>query len=270
LFTGTKLAVYPNSMASTLTEVRASRMRVFIVLVGSQRNYKNSDGTFNLDMWKARVNRFRGIDFGEFIEDGTIIAHQLISEAKARRQWGGRIIPNDVLDEMARYSKEIWPTMATVLRTDPSDLEEYAAGYRTPWPGWEWTYLDAAWARYLARKGPVDAFAADEQASADRQNLALVVGLNVFSGGDGSSGIPSPAEGKWAMSPIELRLYGSTMLSRTKACAFGMWRYETPGSEYEDFEYFRRPDINAAMVKLAGLAARAPEHSCSPTLARRP
>lgn len=264
LFTGTKLTFYPDSIVSTLTEIRASGMRVFLILVGPQHYYQNPDRTFNLDMWKARVDMFRDIDFSEFIEDGTIIAHQLVSEAKAKNQWGGTIIPNDVLDEMARYSKERWPTMATVLRADPGDLEQDAAGHRTPWPGgWQWTYLDAAWARFVADKAPVVKFAADEQASADRQNLALVVGLNVLTGGDGSSGIPGPVKGRWVMSPDELRLYGSTLLSQTKACAFGMWRYETPGSEYEDFYYFRRADINAAMVQLAALAAQAPEHSCS-------
>ena len=152
--------------------------------------------------------------------------------------------------------------MATVLRTDPSDLEKHGAGYGAPWPGWKWEYLDAASARYLTRKGHVAEFAANEQASADRQSLALVVGLNVVSGGDGSSGIASPAAGKWAMSPDELRQYGSTILSQTTPCAFELWRYETPGSEYEDFGYFRRPDINAALVELAALAARQPARSC--------
>jgi hypothetical protein len=165
-FTETKLEVSPESIVRTLTEARAGSMRVFIILVSSQRHYQNSDGSFNLDMWKARVARFRGIDFGKFIDDGTIIGHQLVSEAKARQQWGGKVIPNDVLDEMARYSKELWPTMATMLRTDPTDLEKNAAGYETPQPGWQWRHLDAASARYLARKGSVAQFAADEQASA--------------------------------------------------------------------------------------------------------
>jgi hypothetical protein len=163
---------------------------------------------------------------------------------------------------MARYSKEIWPAMATMLRTDPSDLEDHATGYGSRAPGWRWTHLDAASARYLARKGSVAKFAADQQASADRQKLALVVGLNVFSGGDGSSGIASPAKGKWAMSPEELRRYGTAMLEKTKACAFEMWRYETPGSEFEGFEYFRRPEIGAAMADLAALAARTPARPC--------
>lgn len=268
LFTGTKLAVSPDSIISDLKEARAGAMRVIIILVGSQRYYRNPEGTFDLDAWRARVDRFRGIDLSEFIEDGTIVAHQLVSEAKARKQWGGAIIPNDVLDEMARHSKEIWPNMATVLRTDPSDLEEHGAGYRAAWPGWKWEYLDAASARYLARKGHVAEFAANEQASANRQSLALVVGLNVLSGGDGSSGIASPAAGKWAMSADELRLYGSTMLSQTTACEFEMWRYETPGSDYEDLGYFRRADITAALVELAAVAARHPARSCGTSTRR--
>ncbi len=261
-FTETKLEVSPESILGELAEARAGGMHVFIILVGPQHHYQHADGTFNLDKWKARVDRFRGIDLGGFVGDGTIIGHQLVSEAKARNQFGGIVIPNQVLDEMARHSKGIWPTLATMLRTDPSDLEEHAAGYQARLPGWKWTYLDAASARYLDRKGGVDKFAAEQQASADRQELALVVGLNVFSGGDGSSGIPSPAKGKWAMSPDELRRYGSAMLSRTKPCAFEMWRYESPGSEFKDFTYFRRPEIAAAMLDLAALAARTPARPC--------
>lgn len=261
-FTETKLEVSPDSILSDLTQARAGGMRVFIILVGPQHHYQNSNGTFNLALWTARVDRFRGIDLSGFVKDGTIIAHQLVSEAKAKSQFGETVIPNDVLDEMARHSKGIWPTMATMLRTDPTDLEEDAAGYKVGRPSWKWTHLDAASARYLSRKGSVDKFATDQQASADRQKLALVVGLNVFSGGDGSSGIRSPADGKWAMSADELRRYGSTLLSRTKPCAFEMWRYETPKSEFAAFKYFRRPEMMAAMEELAALAARTPTRPC--------
>lgn len=262
VFTGTKLAVTPASAVADLNDARAKSMRVFVILVGAQRHYKRSDGTFDVELWKSLVDEFRGIELDEFVEDGTIVAHQLISEAKARSQWGGTVIANNVLDEMARYSKEVWPTMPTVLRTDPSELEEHAAAFGAPWPGWRWRYLDAASARYLVRKGAVEVFAADEQASAHRQRLALVAGLNVFSGGDGSSGIESPRSGRWAMSQAELRRYGSTMLLRTTACAFEMWRYETPGSAFEDFEYFRRPEISEAVAELAAIAARLPPRPC--------
>ncbi len=262
VFTGTKLAVTPASILADLNDARARSMRVFVILVGAQRHYKQSNGTFDIESWKSLVDEFRGIELDEFVQDGTIVAHQLISEAKAPRQWGGTVIANNLLDEMARYSKEIWPTMPTVLRTDPSDLEEHAAAFGVPWPGWRWRYLDAASARYLVRKGSVEAFTSNEQASARRQGLAFVAGLNVLSGGNGSSGIESPRSGRWAMSPAELRSYGSTLLLRTTACAFEMWRYETPGSAFEDFEYFRRPEISEAVAELAAIAARRRPRPC--------
>jgi hypothetical protein len=262
VFTGTKLTLTPETAADQLSAARARSMRVFVILVGAQRNYKSPDGAFDLDRWKSAVDEFRDVDLTEFVADGTIVAHQLVSEAKARSQWGRTVIPNHVLDEMARHSKEIWPTMPTVVRTDPSDLEEHAAAFGTPWPGWKWRYLDAASARYLARKGPVESFAAHEQASAQRQRLALVTGLNVLSGGDGSSGIPSPRSGRWAMSPDELLRYGSTLLLETTPCAFELWRYETPGSAFEDVVYFRRPDINEAVRELVAIASRRPGRVC--------
>jgi hypothetical protein len=262
-YTETKLDVSPKSILIELVRARAAGMRVFLILVGPQHHYQNADGTFSLGRWKARVDRFRGIDVGEFVRDGTLLGHQLVSEAKARSQFGGSVIPNDVLDEMARHSKEIWPTVPTMLRADPTDLEEHAADHDKRLPGWTWKYLDAASARYLARKGSVEAFAREQQASADRQKLALVVGLNVFSGGDGSSRIASPAEGKWAMSPDELRRYGSAMLAGTKPCAFEMWRYESPDSEFKAFQYFRRPEISAAMDDLAALAAKGSARPCA-------
>ena len=262
IFTGTKLTITPESAAAELDAARARSMRVFVILVGAQRHYKKPDGTFDIDLWKALVDEFRDVDLDGFASDGTVVAHQLVSEAKARAQWGGSVISNNALDEMARHSKELWPTMPTVLRTDPTDLEEHAAAYETRWPGWKWTYLDAASARYLVRKGSVEVFAASEEASAHRQQLALVTGLNVFSGGDGSSGIPSPRPGLWAMSPDELTRYGSTLLRGTTACAFEMWRYESPGSAFEDFLYFRRPEIEKAVRELAAIAAKSPSRPC--------
>jgi hypothetical protein len=64
------------------------------------------------------------------------------------------------------------------------------------------------------------------------------------------------------MSQAELRCYGSTMLLRTTACAFEMRRYETPGSAFEHFEYFRRPEISEAVAELAAIATRLPPRPC--------
>jgi hypothetical protein len=162
---------------------------------------------------------------------------------------------------MAAYSDSVWPDMPTLVRADAVDLEEDAAGPDEPWPGgWTWTYLDAASSRYSARKGRPAGFARTEQAAADRQGLALAIGVNVLSGGDGSSGIRSPEkDDAWAMSPRELRTYAAELLEHSKACSFEMWRY------FSTTSYFTEPGIAAAMDDVAAIAAGSRTTSCAAT-----
>jgi hypothetical protein len=258
-YTGSKVYFAPARAVEKLNEARAAEMRVVVKLAGRQEHYQNADGTFNLEMWKAQVDRYRDVPFDGFVADGTVVAHQIVSEAKARDQFGGAVIPNEVLDEMAGYSKSIWPTMPTLVRADATDLEEHAAGYETPMPAWTWRYLDAASSRYLARKGDPVAFAEAEQASADRQGLALAIGLNVLSGGDGSSDFPSPElPGAWAMSADELRTY-TAALSSTHAAA------RSRCGDTSTTSYFTEPGIAAAMDDVAAIAAGSRTTSCAAT-----
>ena len=64
------------------------------------------------------------------------------------------------------------------------------------------------------------------------------------------------------MSDREVVEYGAALLNLTRPCGFGMWRYETEGSEYEDYLYFRRPDIGEAMMQLVALAEELPMLPC--------
>lgn len=257
-YTGSKVYFAPARTVEKLEEARDAEMHVIVKLAGKQEHYQNPDGTFNLDLWKAQMDRYRDVPFDRFVADGTIVAHQIVSEAKAPDQFGGSVIPNDVLDEMAAYSRSIWPTMPTLVRADATDLEEQAAGNDTPWPGWTWQHLDAASSRYLVRKGDPAAYAAAEQASADRQGLALAMGLNVLSGGDGSSGFPSPElSGAWAMSADELRTYTAALLEHTRACSLEMWKY------FSTTSYFTEPEIAEAMDDVAEIAAEYSTHPCS-------
>lgn len=255
-YTGSKIGLIPSRAVAELRAARSAGMRVIVKLVGSQKNYRNEDGSFSLFKWKLLIERFRGLPLGKFIANRTIVAHQIVSEPKSRNQWGGTVITNKVLDEMARYSKSIWPKMATVVREDASDLER-AGGRGVPRRSWVWTHLDAASSRYLADKGDVNAYARKEQASADRQGLVLVTGLNALAGGDGSSGIPSPTKsGAWTMSEGELLRYVPALLWHSRSCAFEIWRYAS------DPTYFQRAGILAAMVALAADARAYPSYPC--------
>lgn len=147
---------------------------------------------------------------------------------------------------MARFSKQLWPQMTTLVRVAPSWLASSSVSYK---------YLDAGWAQYTTGKGDAAKWAASEAAAAKRKGLGMVVGMNVLDGGNGSSRITGVSRGKWAMSASELRTYGTAMLGEQHACAFFNWQY--------DAGYFGRSDIKSAMAELSAQARSHPKMSCS-------
>jgi hypothetical protein len=189
----------------------------------------------------------------------------LIDEPKSRSNWGGQVITNDVLDEMARYSREIWPNMLTAVRVTPVDLEKHAGGYNVPLPSWIWNYLDTAWLQYESGNGDINQYIKAQNESATRQRLGLVVGLQALTGGDGSSGISGPPgyTSDWAMSKDELLRYGTPLINSPSSCAFLMWSYKYDLDPLDGYEYFKRPEIDASVATLKQLANQRPWQSCS-------
>ena len=252
-FTSAHINAFPDTVIDELNLARADGKTVILHLAGTTGSYRNPDDTFNLDLWKAEIDQFADIDFTPWIEDGTLLVHYLITEPMSRSRWGDEVVTVEVLDEMARYSKQYWPNLPTTVREQPTDLIIHAGGYETPVDGWEWSYLDAGWARYLTRKGPIDEFIAAEVAAAGEQGLGLLFGLNVLSGGDGSSGQIGYSD-MYVMSPDELIEYGTKLINEPYGCAMIMWHLN-----FDDIPYFGTPQIDAAVKQLGELArAREP------------
>ena len=204
VFSGGKVTVSPNQIRRTLSAVRSRGGRVVVMLAGSPRHYKDGSGRFSLTKWKARIDRFKGIDFSSYISDGTVIGHYLIDEPNDKANWNGTTVSPSVLDEMARYSKRRWPKMATIVRTHPSYFKNSPR------------YVDAAWAQYLSRRGSVKDYIRQSVADAQRRGLALVVGLNVIHGG---------TPNRTRMTPKQVESYGSALLASSYPCAFVSWKY---------------------------------------------
>ena len=89
------------------------------------------------------------------MNDGTVIAHYLIDEPYDPRNWAGQPIPGSTLEEMAQYSKQIWPNLTTIVRAEP---------YRIKWSG-TYRYLDAAWAQFYNPRGNLDPINTSARAS---------------------------------------------------------------------------------------------------------
>jgi hypothetical protein len=179
------------------------------------------------------VDRFKRINLSGYIKDGTLAGHYMIDEPNDKRNWHGTTVSPRTLDEMARYSKQLWPALATIVRTRPS--------YFPTKP----RYVDAAWATYLHRHGSVRDFLRKNVADAQRRDLALVVGLNVLRGG-------SPNGTK--MTPSEVQSWGSAMLESSYPCGFYSWTW--------DSRYLSSSGIRSAMKTLRRKAESRSRKSC--------
>jgi hypothetical protein len=208
IYNGALRNIGTNRILSELSAIRSRGGKIVLMMAGSQPYYLNRDGTFSLSKWKERVNRYRNINLSSFINDGTIIAHYLIDEPYDAHNFGGKPVSGATLEEMAKYSKSIWPSLKTVVRAEPYEIK------------WSGTYraLDAAWAQYLARKGNVNDYLERNVSQAKQMGLGLVVGMNIVKGGT--------PNGTW-MTPSEVEKYGSALLNTDYACAFISWQYNS-------------------------------------------
>jgi hypothetical protein len=234
------------SIISLLSAVRSRGGRIVIKLCNGHDFYvQNSDGTFSFTKWKQLVDRFKVVNLGPYIADGTIIGHYLIDEPQNASRWGGKVIPQSTLEAMAQYSKQNWPTMTTFVRTVPSWLAKSSVNY---------TYLDAGWAQYTSSKGNVSTWIVAEVNAAKSKGLGLAVGLNVINGGNGSSGIRGTRSGTYSMSASELKTYGTALLGQSYSCAFYMWQYNST--------YYGRSDVKTAMADLSSKARSHAKTGC--------
>jgi hypothetical protein len=229
-FTGALRGVHPEDVVATLDAARRSHFRVVITLQRGRKRFRNPDGSFSLALWQGEIDRFRGIDFAPYVADGTLLGHYLFDEPHDPTNWDGRPVAYAVIDSAAAYSKRLWPTMPTIVRSPPTFL---AAGA-------PWRFLDVAWAQYTARHGDVRSFIGRESAAARRMDLGLAVSLEVLSGGPFRRPI----------SASDLRDWGSVLASEPTACGLFMWKYDK-----KDPSYFERADVRAAAASVARVAS---------------
>jgi len=140
----------PAEVIPILEAARKAGVKVFLNMFVSRRQIQNPDGSFSLERWKQRIDRFRSLGLEPFISDGTLAGNYLMDEPDSRGKWNGAAVPYDDIEAAAAYSKQLWPGLPTMIRADPLFLQK--APFR-------WVYLDAAWAQYTTRKGSVEDYA---------------------------------------------------------------------------------------------------------------
>jgi hypothetical protein len=249
-YTGVVVASGPADILTTLDAARQVGARVVVRLSGSNHYFQNADGTLNLTMWKNRIARFKYVNLAPYILDGTLMGHYILDEPHDVNDWGGKPVPFATLEAMAKYSKELWPTLATMVRAYPDWLSQAS---------FHWYYLDAAWAQYSAHKGEVNDWMNTQASYAKNEGLALVVGLNLLDGGTSASGIKGTYAGAYSMSASQIENWGAALATNATACAFLSWKYTST--------YFSRSDIKSALASVAYKAKNRSTKSCTPSKA---
>jgi hypothetical protein len=233
-YNGALRNIHPQYLLSDLAAIKSRGGKVVLMMAGPNYLYQDADGHFSLSKWKARIDRYRDVNFDSYINDGTLVGHYMIDEPNDAANWNGRPIPGTTLEEMARYSKQKWPSLVTIVRTYPDYLESWGP----------YDALDAAWAQYVHRKGAVGDFISQNVASAQKQGLGLIVGLNLLRGG------PDKAP----MTASQVSSWGSVLLSSTYPCAFISWKY--------DERYLSSSGVKSAMDALRRLAQNRSSRKC--------
>jgi hypothetical protein len=231
-FNGAHSNTAPQGLLKELAQIKAQGGKVVLALSGSPKYYLENR-RFSMGKWKSRIERYKNVKLDSYINDGTIIGHYMIDEPNDPANWGGQPVSPSVLEEMAQYSKQLWPNLATVVRVDPKYL------------GSNHKYLDAAWAQYLHRRGDADNYARTMVSEAQKKGVQLIVGLNVLHGGN-PQGSP--------MSADEVEKFGSALLASTYPCAFINWKYTS--------SYMKSGSIKDAMAGLRRKAQSRSSKSC--------
>jgi hypothetical protein len=183
-----------------------------------------------------------------------VVGHYLVDEPSCTTCWGGKAITAAQIEEMARYSKTLWPSMATTVRASPIRI-----------PLITYRYLDFAWSQW---EGPYHGtsykltptqFRDKEIAAAQARHLGLVFGLNYINGGDGSSGILGTYANarlvkRFQMSASEVKQVGGVLAAASYACALVSWQYDT--------KFLSRTGMTTAMSYVGGIAKNRSRSSC--------
>jgi hypothetical protein len=257
-YTGTTLPVIPARVLRDLERARECGARI----IPNIRRAKLKDAAgLSVAAARAELETWPWEGLCARVKDSTIVAFH-IGDDVTLDEWGATL-PERLArwDSIAGIVTEKCPQAPTVLRAVPTALETR--------PHWEW--LTTGWAQYPGprpRWGTPEKFYSTEIASAKRQGLGLIAGVNLINGGCGPTPLCLPKipgstlagtiAGRYQLSPAELSYYKAVAMSDPYVCASVDWGW---GPAFKS-DFHERPEIQSAMKALGVMARQRPATSC--------
>jgi PKD repeat protein len=233
---------------------RALNQKLILNMTGGTHERYKTDSKFDLSKWKAVMNTYDTEQIKAAVlagvEDGTLVMNSVMDEPQVT-DWGG-VMTKPLLDEMAAYVKNLFPTLpvGVVARWDWRPEERYQV-------------IDAILAQYQWNKGSVTAYRDNVLAQAQREGIAVVFSMNILDGGIMSwktKECPIPLTGGYGtkvpncrMTADQVRDWGRLLGSA--GCAMSMWRYDqTFMSKADNQQAFN--DVAATLAAIPGRPCR--------------
>jgi hypothetical protein len=258
-FTGSQNYISADTVVLQISAARAAGQRLVLAMAGGGYDRYTTNGQFDMTKWKARMDTYRDpviqAAVAAAVADGTVIGNLLIDEPETKR-WG-TVLTKDMIDEMATYAKQIFPTLPMGVDHGP--------------PGYRWgesqryhvlDYVLYQYAHYITM-GDVVAWRNTVLHQASLDGVTPMLSINVLNGGaqdrkgawdctdKGQAGVGTYAP-NCHMTPDQIREFGKALTPY--GCYMMLWRY--------DAAYMSDPANQEAFKELAALAASTPRRSC--------
>ena len=261
-YTATTLALVPAKILDDLQRVRDCQGRVFPKL--RRAKTKDAAGYLSVDAARAEIDSWPWPELCGRVKDSTIIAFY-VGDDVGKEEWGPAKLPTRLAqwDSIAGLVQAKCPGAPVTIRARATQLE--ARG--------KWQWLTTAWAQYTGARtelGSPEKYFAAEVASAKRQHLGLVGGVNLINGGCGpadrgkclpdvpGTNLQGTKSDSYQLSAAEFTYYKTVAMTNPYVCASVDWVWgPKANSDFHD-----RPDIQSAAKALNVLAAKRPSVSC--------
>jgi hypothetical protein len=260
-YTATTLAVVPTRVLHHLQRISDCKAKTFAQILLSR--LKDSTGNLSVQRAQTELNTWPWPGLCARVQDSTILAFYIGDDVE-NAEWGSARLPTRLArwDTIAGFIQSKCPGAPVAIRAHPTQLEARGA--------WQW--LTTAWTQYSGphRRGPPEQFLATQVASARRQRLGLVAGVNLLNGGCGPAelrrclpDVPGTSvKGNQAashqLSAAELVYYKTVALSDPYVCASIDWSW---GPNYNS-DFHSRAEIRSAAKTLGLIARGRPRGNC--------
>jgi hypothetical protein len=243
----------PGWLVEEIALARRMNLRLLLNMTGGKHERYTTDDKFDLAKWKARMDQYNTPEIkaavAAGVADGTIILNSVMDEPNVKN-WGG-VMTKPLLDQMARYVKEIFPTLpvGVALRYDWRPEERFEV-------------MDVFITQYSWYKGDITTYRDEALAIAKRDGMAVAFGLNIIDGGRynwntkecpiGLTGGHGSYEPACRMTADQIREWG--MILGPSGCGLFMFRFVE--------EFMNRPDNLQSFRDLAAKLASTPARPC--------